>query len=158
MKMIAAISVFAMSATLAVAAGKAGGTLTVSGQATSLAYSYARTQVDPGTQQTSTIVLLTDVELTDADAWDEAAKRSMVRSGRLHTVELTITPGTQGVQYRLGHKTFDRNESGRLDLAFPADAADTKALGGRAFTQYPMTGMGNTPYEFNVTFQTTVNN
>lgn len=158
MKIIAAVSVLAISASLAVAEGKAGGTLTVSGQPTTFAHSYARTQTDPSTQQTSTLVLLTDADLDAADAWDEAVTGPMIRSGRLHTVQLTITPGIQGVQYRLGHKMFDKNESGRLDLVFPADAIDTKALSGRAFTQYPMKGTGNTPYEFNVTFQTTIDN
>ena len=135
--------------------GKAEGTLTVNGKATTVAYAYARSVpgfADPNTPDVQ--VILSDVPL-DANALsDDVVRVEMAKQGKLHAFEITIDASGTPVSTAWRHDGFNGPMPSGLssDDVFTKKVFDGKVVEGTYKSGPNDEFFGNT-YAFDVSFR-----
>jgi hypothetical protein len=142
----------------ALADGKAGGTLTVNGKVTKVAFAYARSVpgfFDPTKNDVE--VILSDVALDAKALADSFARSDLAKDGKLHAFEMTINAAGVPVSTSWRHNGFNGPSPGGLssDDMFTKKAFDAKIVDGGYKSAGQAEFFGNT-YSFDVTFRAAI--
>jgi hypothetical protein len=134
--------------------GKADGQLIVDKKPVKLAFAYAFAQ--PGFFDKSTEdvkVLLTDVSLEGKALDDEFERINLVKSGKLHCIEIVIDAKKQPISVTIRHPSFKITESGgSTEDVFEAKTFDGKKIEGRAFRKSPGKSFDDLEFTYDVNF------
>ena len=135
--------------------GKAGGTLTVNGVTTKVAYAYAR-EVPGFFDKTKKDVelILSDVPLDAKALADEFVRSGMAKSGKLHAFEIVIDASGAPISTTWRHDGFKGPTPSGLSSAdvFTKKTFDGKVVEGGYKSAAPGDFFDNT-YSFDVTFR-----
>ncbi len=151
--MIKLIFVFCAAACAATAQSKVSGELAVEGKPCKMTNVYAYlTEGFFDKEKSDTVVLLTNVPLTDAKVRDEVNLRRMAREGKICFVKESINDLGQIVNYTIGHTDFRMSPSGgSTDHVFEGKI-DKKAISGKVLTKTTQRSMDAKKYVYTITF------
>lgn len=142
----------------AFAANQAKGTLTVGGKPINIAQVYAFAV--PGTfdpKADDVVVLLCDAAVPAAGVRDTFERRDLVKAGKLHCVQQTISSKQEVINFRVEDSHFKMAETGgSTEQRFEAKTLDGKTVAGRAFTRSPQKSFEDIPYTYDITFSAAI--
>lgn len=102
-----------------------------------------------------TVVMLTDLALTEKQLLDEFGLRHMAEEGKLNCVRATINSAGQMVSFLVGSAAFKAIPSGGSTEQVFEGTNDGKTIAGKVYTKGEQTFFG-TKYQYDATFRATV--
>lgn len=142
----------------AFAENQAKGTFTVGGKPINITQVYA--YAVPGTfdpKKDDVVVLLCDAAVPAAGVRDMFERRDLVKAGKLHCVQQTISSNHEVINFRVEDSRFQMPETGgSTEQRFEAKTLDAKTVAGRAFTRSPQKSFEDVPYTYDITFSAAI--
>jgi len=134
------------------------GQLVVDGKPVKMTNAYAFAQKGFFDDKKQDVVLLfCDAPVPPDAVRDPFARNELVKSGKLHCVEQTIDESGQVINYKVQHARFGVPEGGgSTEHVFEPKTFDGKTAAGRSRTKSPQKSWDDVPYEYDITFQTTI--
>ncbi|MEO8027055.1 MAG: hypothetical protein ABI823_11300 [Bryobacteraceae bacterium] len=155
--MMKRIALFFAVLAIAAAQNSVDGSLTVGGKLTKLTQAYAfAAQGFFDKDKNDTIVLLTNLPLTEAQVRDEFALRRLAREGKMCFVRETINPAGQIINFSVGHTAFRMSPSGGSTDHLFKGKQDGKIISGKVYTSRSQKSFEDVKYEYSATFKANI--